>query len=553
MTALPSSPPSVLALDDAALTKLMARALAGERVDGVARAPGPVHVAFRRRGLALGALWLEERDVGQVLRRAFAGAAAFGADALQVDFAHRFRPIGRRLVPVVFVNAHRGLLGLQIRFGEHLERLAPSQMIATNRSFARGLELFFERLGIDERGFYEGGGMLDAFDTRQVLIDLEGAPRATTLFRGAPIVRPDEVDHGTVARMIPELGAWLAANLADDGRLTYAWWPSAGQAPPADNTIRQFMATLALIRLARRTGTAADRERAARHLASNLKRFYLRIGDIGMISYGGSAKLGAAALAALAILQAPSGTRYADELRALHAGVLALREPGGRFRTFHQPAARGDNQNFYPGEAQLYLASRLRIHPEPELLAKCLESAAFYRNWHLENRNPAFVPWHSQANAILFELAGEPWLRDFVFLMNDWLLPLQQWAEAPAPDLAGRFYAPKRPDFGPPHASSTGVYLEGLAEALRLADAAGDEARATAYRRAIWRGLRSLRQLQFKDPRDAFYISQRERVIGGLRTEAYDNRIRVDNVQHALLALLALTALPAFRNHPPVW
>jgi hypothetical protein len=437
--------------------------------------------------------------------------------------------------------------------GDQLERLAPSAMIATNRSFERALQLFCERHGLDRARFFDRGGTLDAFDARQVLIDLEGEPRVCTLFRGAPLVRPDEIDHPTVARMMPELGGWLAHNLAPDGRLTYAWWPSAGQAPEGDNTIRQFMATLALIRLAKRTGRRADAERADRNLAANLRRFYLKIGDLGMIAYGGSAKLGAAALAALAILEAPSRARYQDELLALHAGVLALREPGGRFRTFHQPAQRDDNQNFYPGEALLYLASRLRSEPDPTLLARCLESAAFYGRWHLANRNPAFVPWHTRADAILYELSGEPWLCTFVFEMNDWLLPLQQWAEAPAPDFAGRFYDPAQPGFGPPHASSTGVYLEGLAEALRLADQAGDQARATAYRRAIWRGLRSLRQLQFKDHRDAFYIGQRERVLGGLRTEAYDNRIRVDNVQHALMALLALTELAAFKDHPPTW
>lgn len=553
MTAPPRSPPSVLALDDPGLAALVARARAGRGVGKVGVLPGPIRVVFRRRGQQVGARWLDERDLGQALERILADAVAVGADTLQLDLTYRFRPIGRRLVPVVFVNAWRGLLGLQIRFGDRLERLAPSEMIATNRRFERALRLFCERQGIDEAAFFEGGGTLDAFDARQVLIRLAGEPQATTLFRGAPIVRPDDVDHATVGRMIPELGGWLARNLSADGRLTYAWWPSAARAPEGDNTIRQFMATLALIRLAKRTGSQADAERADRNLAANLRRFYLRLGDLGMIAHGGSAKLGAAALAALAIFEAPSRVHFEDELRALHAGVLALRQPSGRFRTFHQPAERDDNQNFYPGEALLYLASRLHLEPDPALLATCLTSAAFYRAWHLANRNPAFVPWHTQAGAILFELSGEAWLRAFVFEMNDWLLPLQQWNEAPAPDLAGRFYDPKRPNYGPPHASSTGVYLEGLAAALRLADEAGDEVRAAAYRRAIWRGLRSLRQLQFKDDRDAFYIGQHERVLGGLRTEAYDNRIRVDNVQHALMALLALSALPAFREHPPTF
>ena len=114
---------------------------------------------------------------------------------------------------------------------------------------------------------------------------------------------------------------------------------------------------------------------------------------------------------------------------------------------------------------------------------------------------------------------------------------------AGAPDLWGRYYDPKNPQYGPPHASSTGVYLEGLADALKLARACGDETRATAYERAVWRSVRALRQLQFKDDVDAFYATQGDKVMGGLRTETYNNEIRVDNVQHGLMGLLKLTRI----------
>ena len=121
--------------------------------------------------------------------------------------------------------------------------------------------------------------------------------------------------------------------------------------------------------------------------------------------------------------------------------------------------------------------------------------------------------------------------------MNDWLLSMQQWDGLTA-DLRGRFYDPSRPYFGPPHAASTGAYLEGLADALALARALGDEIRATAYQRAVDRGLRSLRQLQFRDHRDAFYIFRKERVLGALRTEVYDNTVRIDSAAHALAAAI---------------
>ena len=107
----------------------------------------------------------------------------------------------------------------------------------------------------------------------------------------------------------------------------------------------------------------------------------------------------------------------------------------------------------------------------------------------------------------LYALTRRRPFAEWVFEMNDWLLPMQQW-EGLAEDLRGRFYDPKRPEFGPPHASSTGVYCDGLADAAALARAVGDSARAVSYERAVARGMRSLRQLQFRDERDAFYVSR---------------------------------------------
>ena len=72
--------------------------------------------------------------------------------------------------------------------------------------------------------------------------------------------------------------------------------------------------------------------------------------------------------------------------------------------------------------------------------------------------------------------------------------------------------------------------------------------RADAYHTAIKRGIRSIAQLQFKDEVDAYYISCRERVIGAIRTESDNNEIRIDNMQHALAALLKYRELNA-RSH----
>jgi hypothetical protein len=117
---------------------------------------------------------------------------------------------------------------------------------------------------------------------------------------------------------------------------------------------------------------------------------------------------------------------------------------------------------------------------------------------------------------------------------------MQQWDLAQYPDTLGRFYDPQRPHYGPPHASSTGVYLEGLIDAFAMARELGMKDRAEAYRRTIVRGLRDAWQLTFKDDVDMFYTGHREYLRGGLRTTVYDNVVRIDNVQHNQMAILKI-------------
>ena len=368
-------------------------------------------------------------------------------------------------------------------------------------------------------------------------------PGETELFRGSTLVPPTPSDEeNRAADLAAGIGRWMLRNVRPDGSLPYKYWPSRGAESPADNAIRRFLASLSLARLGEHHGNAEMREAARRNLRFNLATYFQPIGDgRGAIVERTGAKLGAAALAALCILKSPASSEFATELGMLTAGVASLADDELGFRTFFFPPERdGENWNFYSGEALLFWAEALRRgSPGAPSLQHCVATFARCRARHLRARNPAFVPWHAQACASLFAQTGRRELADFVFETSDWLLPMQQWDGLPA-DLRGRFYDPRRPEFGPPHAASTGAYLEGLADALALARSLGDGTRVAAYGRVIERGLRSLRQLQFRGPHDMFYIAKRDRVRGALRTEAYDNAVRIDSAAHALAAALKL-------------
>jgi hypothetical protein len=132
--------------------------------------------------------------------------------------------------------------------------------------------------------------------------------------------------------------------------------------------------------------------------------------------------------------------------------------------------------------------------------------------------------------------------------MNDWILSMQQWNSVDFADMRGRFYSPAHPYYGPPHASSTGVYLEGLIDAFALAKQCGENKRMERYRVAIVRGIRSIMQLQYKNEIDCYYINNTTKVLGGIRTTVYDNTIRIDNVQHALMAFYKIYARFSDKN-----
>ncbi len=497
---------------------------------------GDTWFCIRRNGAARRAGWVDCDALADL--RKLVGARA--DEAVEVCVAGNFRRVAQKRFARVFYPRVRGLVGMEIEFRGAFLRLAPTRMLAANLGFDRALERFLEERGASREDFAAEGG-LRSFAARQYLLPPGSGRPPVELFRGGtPVEAAATGDGERAADLADGIGEWMLRNLDADGALPYKYWPSRGEESPADNALRRFLASLALARLAKLRDSAEIREAARLNLRFNLARYFRPLGDgRGAIVERSGAKLGAAALAGLAILENPAREEFAEELAMLTAGIDSLVHSELGFRTFFFPAERdGENWNFYSGEALLFWAEALRRRfPLAPTVERCKAAFERCRERHRRKRNPAFVPWHTQACASLYAQTGRREFADFVLEMNDWLLPMQQWDGLEA-DMRGRFYDPRRPEFGPPHAASTGAYLEGLADAAALARALGEKRRAAAYERAIRRGLRSLGQLQFRNWRDMFYVARPERVLGALRTEVYDNAVRVDSAAHALAAAI---------------
>ena len=501
-----------------------------------------VWFCVRRNGIQHNAGWIDATPLSALRKR----VGADHGETVEVCVTSDYRTIERKRFRRVFSNRSRGLIGIELTLGAESTRLAPTRMIASNRSFHRALERFLARqsAGVDELW---NGGHVRAFSAQQFLLPGPQAGRSPVgLFRGSTLIEAaPTLDRNEAVALGEGIEKWMLANLSAQGALPYKYWPSRGETSPADNAIRRLLATIALGRWGRMRGSRAIQAAATRNLRFNLRRYFRAMGDgRGVLVERAGAKLGATALAGLAIIESAAPDEFGEELAMIASAVASLEDDRLGFRTFFFPRERdGDNWNFYSGEALLFWAeaARRRTSSAPSV-ERCIRVFERCRNIHRRNRNPAFVPWHTQAGASLFAQTGRREIADFVLEMNDWLLPMQQW-NGVARDMQGRFYDPERPEFGPPHASSTAVYVEGLADAAALARSTGEGARANAYERALSRGLRALRQLQFRDDIDAWYISKRKRVLGALRTRVYDNAVRVDSAGHALAAAVKILRL----------
>ena len=519
-----------------------------------------IYLAARSKGTRPAEVWMTRGSTGEALSTAIASIKSeldeeqldsidYLEIALGYDF-EEFYPDQPESLNSLLSNIHRGIWGLEIVIDDNIiERYSPTYVLASNRSHARLIELFIDQYELDEEKFKQKARVF-VFQAEQILVKLGDSPRATLMERGNTFVDPADISKETVNELSGLAGMWMINNIHEDGRMTYKYWPASATESTANNMIRQWMATVGLTRYGKSESDPEVIALAEKNINYNLENFYHEENGYGLIEFRDQVKLGALALAGLALLEHPERDKWQDQEHALQKTIDSLWNDDGSLTSFYKPAGDMRFQNFYPGEALLYWAFLYEDNPDPQLLNKFMKSFEYYREWHLqpENRNPAFIPWHTQAYYIIWKQTGYEPLKDFIFEMNDWLLDVQQWPDDPMyRDTLGRFYDPSRP-FGPPHSSSTGVYLEGLIDAFKLARQTGDDDRMNNYRKAINRGLRSAMQLQFVDEVDMYYVSPSmlPYVEGGIRTTVYNNEIRCDNVQHNLMAVLKI--LDAFED-----
>ena len=150
-----------------------------------------------------------------------------------------------------------------------------------------------------------------------------------------------------------------------------------------------------------------------------------------------------------------------------------------------------------------------------------LEFYSQKRQW----KKHAFLSWTISAFVSLYEHSREPKYADYAFLLSDHLLTQQNLDSDD--QVYGSFH-------GFP-AANTGSYMEGLGDAIRLAQLTGDSERLKLYVERARMGYRWLLLLQYTEA-DKNHLKHPEMAMGGFRTSLFNAQLRIDNTQHTISA-----------------
>ena len=421
-----------------------------------------------------------------------------------------------------------GIHGLEISKGDNKAYFKETVPIMKNYDVEETLERLCEKAGLKNTCFYEEDTKVYRYDAITFLGERDGT--VVDLYRGNPLIREEDITQDFIRERILLGGEWFLANINEySGLLEYEYYPSRNAYSPYNNHVRQLAAAWVLTKLMDFTG-----DNRFVPLIERIIDYYLsyKVDETGF-SYIKIRRASNIAYNAFLVLALSEYKDYPDReklIEDLTKGIIHQQNDDGSYDPiFNSKKVQG--VNYYPGEAMLSLMVAFRENQNMSYLSSVEKAFSYYQEYWRNNKNTAFIPWHTQVYLLLYEETGNQEYADFVFEMNDWLIDNYQIRENEGYlDEVGGF------PHGTPTFSSS-VYLEGINDAYRLAMIVNDDYHIEKYRRSIMLGTRFILQTQFT-VQNTFYLRDQSKAIGGFRKSLVDNTIRVDAVQHALNALM---------------
>ncbi len=254
--------------------------------------------------------------------------------------------------------------------------------------------------------------------------------------------------------------------------------------------------------------------------------------DKWAIDWGGKIKVGTISLAILGMVrywETTGNENYNIYVENFANFIVSQQRDDGAFAGIY--GERKENR-YYSGEAFFALAMAYDMLEDRSYRRAMKDALDYYWSDDYEYDDAAFIPWASSGCAKWYELTDYSRFRDFCFNMTDTQISRQNLIydkDELGNELYGYILGPT---------VNTGVYLEGIGDALRIAKLIHDYKRIAEYSNSLKAGIEWVLSLQF---RKKSQLACPNRGYGGFHngfTIKHANHIRIDYNQHAISALL---------------
>jgi AMMECR1 domain-containing protein len=422
-----------------------------------------------------------------------------------------------------------GIHAIEIENGDKKAYFEESVPITKNYSLEETLERLCEKAELGENCYTDPKTKIFIYNTITFKGDRED--RIVDLHRYNILINSDEIDSKLLFERIALAKTWFINNINNrTERLQYMYYPSSDKYSSSNNYVRQLATLWSITKL-----KDFFQDSSFDNLIEETLNYYLDysvcIEDYSFIMISNEAKLAYNAFLILSLLHVHDYPDNNKLLTLLGKGIISLQNIDGSFNTYFV-SDRNTGVDYYPGEAMLALIKLYNKTRERTYLDAVYKAFYYYRQYWRNNKNTAFIPWHSQIYFLLYNEIKDPQIKDFVFEMNDWLINNYQIYSDAYIDEIGGF-----PKSNP--RNSTSSYLEGIADACLLARNIDDNFHLIKYRDAIRLGVRFILLTQYTED-NAFYIRNQKRALGGFRHSLISNTQRIDYTQHAIMALMKI-------------
>ena len=336
-------------------------------------------------------------------------------------------------------------------------------------------------------------------------------------------------------------GKYLKNAVKEDGSLVYEYFPPANRENSQYNMLRHagtICAMVDLYELTRDKVLLEKIQKAIPFLLGNLRNVQTKDQEVLVALDNGSIKLGANALAILALtkyMNVVKTREYLETVQKLARWIQATQSPHGRFLIHKQDFSTQEISDFvsgfYPGEAIYALTLLYKIDKNNEWLdtaEKAAQYLIYVRDGGKSTVQLSHDHWLLYGLNELYRLRPRKMYYEHALKISSAILSAQR--KDPAPEGVGSFETPAR-------STPTATRVEGLCAVYQLVRDFGTKRELDLLFDSIRLGI----QFQLKTQVTNEMARNRKwpvRAVGGFQDSPDIPGIRIDYVQHNVASLL---------------